>query len=501
MESILVIFSSLALSVGALVGGLYLGKRGSKNASLEEKLPETPSENSLAQAKTQAKEIVLSAKEEALKIKKSAEDEAERISSQHFNRVKQREADVAKKDKELEETLALNKRRAQELEEIRAKQVEKLEKVSGVTKEEAKKIVLDAVERKLSEEIGKRVREAEENTRRQADILAKEVLLDAMHSASTDYVAEYTISKVKLDDPEMKGRIIGKEGRNIRAFEEATGVNIDMDDDTPNEVRVSCYDSVRREVARVSLERLIADGRIQPARIDDVVKKTQTELERIMYKEGENLSAKFGVFNLPKEIISLLGRYKYRYSYGQNMIEHTMEETQMGIKIAKELGVNVYPIKVACLLHDIGKVLTDEEGSHIELAEKLLKKYKFPDNIIKAVAEHHTDKPSNIEGIIVQIADSISGARPGARYVDFGDYVKRMTDLESAAKSFAGVEKAFAISAGRELRVIVKPNEVSDEKAAELAHSIAEKIEKEQTYPGTVKVLIIRDLRVSEIAK
>jgi len=508
MESILVIFSSIVLVAGALMGGMYLGK---KNKDVDEEKPKFSEDDKFSDVKTQAKEILLEAKEEALKIKKSAEEEARKIrvnlsdaekaSEQRSNRLEQKEAELSRKEKNLEENTVLNKKKMEEVEEIRAKQVERLEKVSGFTREEAKKIVLEAVEHKLSDEIGKRVREAEEKIRKQSDEAAKEIIVDAMHSASTDYVVEYTISKIKLADPEMKGRIIGKEGRNIRAFEEVTGVTIDMDDDTPNEVRISCYDPIRREVAKQSLERLLADGRIQPARIEEVVKKTQLELEKVMYKEGEKLASRFGIYNLPKEIIELLGRYKYRYSYGQNMIEHTMEETQMGVKIAKELGVESYPVKVACLLHDIGKVLTDEEGSHLELAEKLLRKYRFPDNIVKAVAEHHTDKPSNIEGIIVQVADSISGARPGARYTDLGDYVKRMKDLEEAASSFKGVERAFAVSAGRELRVIVKPEEVSDEKAVKLAHDIAEKIEKEQTYPGTVKVLVVRDLRVSEIAK
>ncbi|MFH1566156.1 MAG: ribonuclease Y [bacterium] len=504
MEGILVIFSSIALSVGALLGGMYLGKKDKPESKKVD-------DNSLNEVKNEAKEILLDAKEEAIKVKRSAEEEAQKIRvnlseiekalEQRSGRLDQKEGEIDKKEKSLEEISAVTNRKVKEIEELRGKQVERLEKASGFTREEAKKIVLEATERKLSDEIGKKIREAEEKVRIQADSLAKEIIVNAMHSVSTDYVAEYTISKIKLSDPEMKGRIIGKEGRNIRAFEEITGVNIDMDDDTPNEVRLSCYDPVRREIAKISLEKLLADGRIQPARIEEVVKKTQMELEKTMQKEGENLAVKFSVYNLPKEIIAILGRYKYRYSYGQNMIEHTIEETQMGVKIAKELGVEVYSVKIACLLHDIGKVLTDEEGSHIELAEKLLRKYKFPENIIKAVAEHHTDKPSNLEGIIVQIADSISGARPGARYVGLDDYVKRMADLEEVAMSFDGIEKAFAISAGRELRVVVKPEEVTDEKAKKLAHDIAEKIEKEQTYPGTVKVMVIRDLRVSEIAK
>ena len=406
MQNLLLLFSSIAMFAGALFGGMYLGRKGQKE-----------SKEKAIDKRSEAKEIILEAEDEARRIRLSTA-ETEKVLQQRSERVDQKESQLLAKEKSLEEAKVLQNKKIEEIEEIRSKQVERLEKASGFTREEAKKIVLDAVEHKLAGEIGRKIREAEGKIRSTADEKAKEIILEAMHSASTDYVAEYTISKVKLADPEMKGRIIGKEGRNIRAFEELTGVNLDMDEDTPNEVRISCFDPVRREIAKVSLERLISDGRIQPARIEEVVKKTQSETEKIMFKEGENLASRFGVYNLPKEIIALLGRYKYRFSYGQNMIEHTIEETKMGVKIAHEIGVDAYKVKVACLLHDIGKVLTDEEGSHIELAESLLKKYKFDNSVIKAVAEHHTDTPTNIEGLIVQTADSISGARPGARYTD-----------------------------------------------------------------------------------
>jgi len=509
MSEILAIVFSAILGFGGAGLGLYFGKdiwnkkvvRSSGGSTKEEK----------EEVATKAKEILVGAKDEALRIKRDAENVAEKIRlsvsesektlEQRAGRLDRRERDLELKEKRVEEVEQQVKRKLVEIDEAKAKQVEKLEKISGITKEEAKKVVLDVVEHRLGSDIGRRIREAEDKIRRESDEKAKEILVEAMQSVSTDYVPEYTISKIKLPDEEMKGRIIGKEGRNIRAFEEITGVNLEMDAETPNEVRISCFDPVRREIAKVSLERLIADGRIQPARIEEIVKRTQSEIEKLMYKEGENLTHRFGVYNLPKEIISLLGRYKYRFSYGQNMVEHTIEETQMGVKIASELGVDPYVVKVACLLHDIGKVLTNEEGSHIELGESILKKYSLSPAIVRAVAEHHKDKPSSVEGVIVQIADSISGARPGARYSDFEDYVKRMKDLEDAALSFKGVGKAFAISAGREVRVIVKPDEVMDDEVDKLAFDIARKIEKEQTYPGTVKVLVVRELRASEVAK
>ncbi|HHH14157.1 MAG TPA: HD domain-containing protein, partial [candidate division WWE3 bacterium] len=326
------------------------------------------------------------------------------------------------------------------------------------------------------------------------------ILVDAMQHGATDYVAEYTVSNVYLPSPEIKGKIIGKEGRNIRSFEEQTGVTLDLDE-SPDTVRISSFDAVRREIARVSLERLIKDGRIHPARIEEVVAKTRAEIEKIMFKEGEKLCHKVGVYNLPRDIIANLGKYKYRYSYGQNMIIHTLEETQIGVKIAKEIGADVNIVKLACLLHDIGKVFTDKEGSHIELGVEYLRKFNLPEAVITAVAEHHEDHPSTVEGAIVQIADNISGGRPGARYEDYEAYAKRLKALEDTALSFEGVEKAYAISAGRELRVIVNSDKTDDASAVKLANDIAEKIQKNHSYPGTVKVTVIREKRAVGVAK
>lgn len=321
-----------------------------------------------------------------------------------------------------------------------------------------------------------------------------------MRQGSTDYVVEHSSSKVKLADDDMKGRIIGKEGRNIRKFEELTGVELELDA-TPGEILISSFDPTRREIARIALEKLIADGRIQPASIEELVTKTQGEVDKIIYKEGDNLCHRVGAYNLPQEVVQALGRFKYRFSYGQNMIEHTLEVTKIGMAIAAELGADVEIVKLGCLLHDIGKIL-EGEGTHVALGVDFLNKHKIKKEVVDCVAEHHEDKPfSSIESAIVHIADHVSGARPSARSEDYESYVKRLKDLEEAATSFDGVEKAYAIEAGREVRVFVKPERVDDASTALLAREIARKIELEQNYPGVVKVTVIRETRVTETAK
>lgn len=465
----------------------------------------------IQEAKSQAREMILDAKNEALEIKRMAEDEARHVKEESFEVEKrleaqkaqllQRDEELTKKNVEVAEIKDKYSQKLVEVEDIKKKQVEKLERAAGMTRKEAEKVILDYTEGKLAKEIGKMIKVAEDEAQDKAEARAKEILVDAMQKGYSDYIAEYTVSRIKLPDDEMKGRIIGKEGRNIKTFEDMTGVNLDLDE-TPQEVRISCFDSVRREIARVSLERLIADGRIQPAKIEEIVIRTKEEIDKIMYHAGEDLCHRAGVYNMPKEIIALLGKFKYRYSYGQNMIKHTLEEVKIGTALANELKADVYTTKLACLLHDIGKAISEEEeGTHIELGVKILKKNQIPEIVIKAVSEHHGDKFSSLESAILHIADSISGARPGARYVDYDSYVARMRGLEDTALTFSGVEKAYALSAGREIRVIVKPEEMSDEESRKLAFDIAQKIEKEHTYPGTVKVTVIRDYRVSEVAK
>jgi ribonucrease Y len=465
----------------------------------------------LVDARAQARELIIEAKAESLKIKTSAEDDVRHIKEKVLEvekRITMQKAQIEAKEKDIESKIATLKKtkesmdkKQEELNSFYEKQQQELQKVALLTKDEAKHQLLSVLDRELAEEKGRRIREKEEELKHESDKLAQEILVSAMRFAASDYIVEYTTSKVKLPDEEMKGRIIGKEGRNIRTFEELTGVDLDMDS-TPGEVLISSFDPVRREIARLSLEKLITDGRIQPAHIEEVVEKTKSEVEHIMYKEGDNLCHKVGAYNIPKELIQMLGRFKYRFSYGQNMLEHTLEETRLGVAIAHELNANVEIVRLGCLFHDIGKVVTDDEGTHIDLGVDLLRKYKISDDVVNCVAEHHEDKPfSSIESAIVNLADHISGARPGARSEDYESYVKRLKDLEGAATSYDGVEKAYAVSAGREVRVFVSPDKVDDASTAYLAREIAKKIELEQTYPGVVKVTVIRETRVTETAK
>lgn len=453
----------------------------------------------LAEAQAQAREIILEAKDQSLRIREQAEEKTRELVRQEAT-IRQKEQFISDRLAEVDQVRAKAKEELAKIEDIKQDQLKKLEKVASLTRDEAKQQLLQQLDTELSEDTAKRIREAEERIKEEAEEKAKEILVDAMKHGATDYVTEYTVSSVKLPDEEVKGRIIGKEGRNIRAFEQATGVDVDLDE-TPGEVRLSSFDPVRREVARITLQRLVADGRIQPTRIEEYVDKVRQELERVMFEEGKNLAHAVGVYTLPREILSVLGRFKFRFSYGQNMIAHTLEETKIGIALAREVGANVDTVRLGCLLHDIGKVVTDEEGSHVQLGVKLLEKFHIPQVAIDCVAQHHEDTPfTSKEAVLVYIADAISGARPGARYENYDDYVKRLSKLEELAKSFAGVAEAYAIQAGREVRVIVNPSEVNDAQATKLAHLLKTKIQGGMTYPGTVKVTVIRETRSTDVA-
>lgn len=382
--------------------------------------------------------------------------------------------------------------------EARAEELkERLSKVSKMTVDEAKKILLEEVQRDLRVEIAKKIRAAEERVRQEAKEKAKEILVDAMKHGATEYAAEYTVSTVEVPSEEVKGRIIGKEGRNIRAFEKETGVELELDES--NEIRLSSFDSVRREIAKRALQRLIKDTRIQPSRIEEVVRQTKAQMEDVLLEEGRIIAETCGVYNLPTEILKLIGRYKFRTSYGQNLALHTIEETKIGIHIAQEIGAETETVRLGCLLHDIGKVVADEEGSHVEVGVSVCKKYGFPKEVVACVAEHHEDKSfSSVESVVVWIADAISGSRPGARYEPHEEYVKRMDKIEEIARSFEGVDTVFAFQAGRDVRVVVKPEEVSDEKLTVLTRDITKRLEKETEYSGQIKVTAIREVRVSD---
>lgn len=374
---------------------------------------------------------------------------------------------------------------------------EKLSKVSKMTQDEAEKTLLDEVQKDLRSEIAKKIRSAEERVKQEASEQAREILADAMKHGATDYVAEYTVSTVSVPNEEVKGRIIGREGRNIRAFERATQVEMELDESS--EIRLSSFDSIRREIARRALTKLIKDTRIQPSRIEEVVKQTKKHMDEVLLEEGRIISEACEVYNLPTEVLKQIGRYKFRTSYGQNLAAHTIEETKIGVAIANEIGANVETVRLGCLLHDIGKVVTEEEGTHVEAGVAVLKKHGFPKEVVNAVAEHHEDKPfSSVESVVVWIADAISGSRPGARYEPHEEYVQRMDKIEEIVKSFGGVAEAYAFQAGRDVRVIVNPEEVDDDKLTILARDIARRLEKEAEYAGQIKVTAIREVRASD---
>jgi ribonucrease Y len=401
--------------------------------------------------------------------------------------------DLRKQRETLEKKEEAVKAREEELKEL-------LAKVSKLTVEEAKNLLLAEVEKDLKSEVAKRIRTAEEKVKIEANEKAKQILTDAMRHGATSYVADYTISTVTVPNEEVKGRIIGKEGRNIRAFERETGVELELDE--TNEIRLSSFDSIRREIARRSLEELIKDSRIQPSRIEEVVRQKRAQMDDVLLEEGKRIAEECGVYKLPTELLKLIGRYKFRTSYGQNLAVHTIEETKMGIAIARELEADIETVRLGCLLHDIGKVVTDQEGTHVDVGVSVLKQYGFPKEVVAAVAEHHEDKPfTSVESVIVWIADAISGSRPGARYEPHENYVQRMDKIEEIAQSFNGVETAFAFQAGRDVRVIVKPEEIDDDGLTIVAHEIAKRLEKEAEYAGQIKVTAIREVRATDTTK
>jgi len=469
------------------------------------------SNNEILDAKSRAKEIILTAQEQALEVKKKAEDESAKTRREAF----ELEKSITRREEQLEARLEQVRKREdhvqsqqrgiskkiQDLDKSRRDLERKIEQVAQMTREEAREKILKDTEARLEQEISRRIRESEEALKRRADDRAREILIDAMHKGFHDYISETTTSVVPLPDESMKGRIIGKEGRNIKAFEKAAGVDVLLDD-TPDAIKISSFDSIRREIASQAMARLVADGRIQPARIEEFVERAKADVEKSILKAGEELCHRVKIFNLPNKLISLLGRFKFRTSYGQNLIDHTLEVAKIGVALAQEVGADVKVVRLACLFHDIGKVMTDGEGTHVQLGVELLKKHKFPPPVIAAVAEHHEDQPfSSLESVIVYIADAVSSARPGARFEDYESYIERISALEEAAKSFPEVAESYAISAGREVRVIVKPESIRDSKVPILARAIADKIEKEQTYPGQVKVTVIRENRSVEVAR
>ena len=407
-----------------------------------------------------------------------------------------------KKEDELAKKIAAIDKKQEEVDSLKRSQMEVLEKISGLTQDEAKAYILKDVEDDVRHETAMKIKEIETQMKEEADQTAREIIATAIQRCAADHAAETTVSVVPLPNDEMKGRIIGREGRNIRTLETITGVDLIIDD-TPEAITVSSFDPVRREVARLALEKLIADGRIHPTRIEDMVEKARREVDHTIKVEGERATFETGVHNLHPELIKLLGRQKYRTSYGQNVLNHSIEVAHIAGLMASELGVDVTLAKRAGLLHDLGKSVDHEmEGSHVQLGVELARKYKENPVVINAIEAHHGDvEPQTVIACLVQAADAISAARPGARRENVENYIRRLEKLEELTNSFPGVEKAYAIQAGREVRVMVKPEEVTEDNMILLAHDLAKKIESELEYPGQIKVNVIRETKAVEYAK
>ncbi|MBQ5734440.1 MAG: ribonuclease Y [Lachnospiraceae bacterium] len=469
-------------------------------------------DEALKTAETKKREALLEAKEESLKTKNELERETKerRAEIQRYERrVLSKEESLDRKSEAIEKKESflskredeLNRKKA-EVEELSEKRVQELERISGLTSEQAKDFLLKTVEDEVKHDTAVLIKEMENQAKEEASKKAKEYVVTAIQKCAADHVAETTISVVQLPNDEMKGRIIGREGRNIRTLETMTGVDLIIDD-TPEAVILSAFDPIRREIARIALEKLIVDGRIHPARIEEMVEKAQKEVEVMIREEGENATLEVGVHGIHPELVKLLGKMKFRTSYGQNALKHSIEVAQLSGLLAAEVGVDVRLAKRAGLLHDIGKSVDHEmEGSHIQIGVDLCRKYKESPIIINAVEAHHGDvEPESLIACIVQAADTISAARPGARRETLETYTNRLTQLEDITNSFKGVDKSFAIQAGREIRIMVVPEMISDTDMVLLARDISKQIENELEYPGQIKVNVIRESRVVDYAK
>jgi len=507
---ILAIFFSFV--IGTVFGGMALFLARGIMFNRQIRVAEKRAAKLEAEARTEAKNLVREAKEESERVKSVAETEhrEQRIEIQRvesrltqkestlerkLEEAERRERNLSGKEKEIEST-------RNQLSEIRNRQLQQLEVISSMSSDEAKQTLLETVEIEIRDEASRRVREMEARLREEVNEKSQEILALTIQRSASEIVSESTVSAVPIPSDEMKGRLIGREGRNIRALEQATGVDLIIDD-TPEAVTLSSFDPVRREIARLALNKLIIDGRIHPARIEEVVAKTREEVEETIYKAGEQAAYELGVHGLRPELTRLLGRLKYRTSYGQNVLAHSIEVAHMAGMIASELGAKVPIAKKSGLLHDIGKAVDRQvEGSHAVIGAELVKQWDKSPEVVKGVAEHHgeTDTTS-IWGFIVSAADAISGGRPGARRESLDQYLKRLKALEDIANGFKGVEKSFAIQAGREIRILVKPEEIDDLGSMRLARDIVKKIEEGLAYPGQIKVTVLRETRAIDYAK
>lgn len=499
-----VLFALIGAALG--VGGttIVAQRRGANAAAKAEK--------TIADAKNKAGDIVLKAKDEALKVAEEAKKEEQtrrRELQKSEDRVAEREGNLDRKLEELDERA--EKLRAEEddldnlkneIRAIRTKQQEKLEKIAKLSKSDAADKLMKMTERDIKDDLTGLVAKLQKDAQETAEEQAEMILVTAMERMSSEVTAERTVTAVKLTDDEMKGRIIGKEGRNIQSLQRATGVDI-LVDDTPGMIILSSFDPIRRQVARLSLEMLMKDGRIHPARIEEVVEKAHKQIDKEIDRAGEDAAREVGVVGIPKEMLRLLGELKFRTSYGQNVLKHSTEMAQVAGVIAEEIGANVRVTKTATLLHDVGKAVTHRmEGKHHHIGAELARKYGMSDEIVHAIEAHHDDiEATTPEALVVRVCDALSAARPGARNISAENFAERMRDLENVATSFDGIDKAYAISAGREIRVIVQPQHVDDLSAIKLARDIATKIESTMQYPGTIKVSVVRETRAIEFAK
>lgn len=508
-----VIVAIVAAGVASFFGGMaYRRKTAEKKIGSAEEEARNLMNEAMKNAQQKRKEAMQEAKDLTLQMKTEADKEIKERRSEltrQEKRLDQKEeiidrktTTIEKKEEELRKRSEQVEQRLQQVEEIRLSEVKKLEEIAGLSSEQARELLLNRLDQELAHEKAKHITAYETQLKDQADTLARELITNAIARCAADHSSEATVSVVALPSDEMKGRIIGREGRNIRALETSTGVDLIIDD-TPEAITLSAFDPVRREVARMTLEKLIADGRIHPARIEETVEKCRRELELTMKREGEKAAMEVGIHGLHPDMVKLLGRLRFRTSYGQNVLKHSMEVAFLAGIMAAELGLNVTQAKRAGLLHDIGKGLDHEiEGSHVSIGVDIAKRYKENPAVIHAIEAHHGDvEPQTPIAFLVMAADAISAARPGARRENLESYIKRLESLEEIANSFEGVESSFAIQAGREVRILVSPDVVDDAHLVLLAREISQKIEDELDYPGQIKVNVIRESRATEYAK
>ena len=513
MEIVIAICAVAAgIVIGFFAGFVYRKRVAEKAIGSAESEAGRIIEDAKKQAETKRKEGVIEAKEEALRIKNEAEAELkerrnevsrlERRAIQKEENLDKKLESLEKKENTLEKKIRDNDALREEIEQLRQSQVDELQRVSGMTVEDARTTLLERVETDARHEMAQKLSEIEQQYKETADEKAKNIISLAIQRCAADSVSEATVSVVDLPNDEMKGRIIGREGRNIRALETLTGADL-LIDDTPAAITISTFNPVRREIARIALEKLISDGRIHPSRIEEMVEKSRKEVENTIKKEGEQATFEVGIHGINHELVKILGRLKFRTSYGQNVLKHSIEVAHIAGMIASELGVDATLAKRAGLLHDIGKAMSHEvDGSHVQIGVDLARKYKESKDVIHAIEAHHGDvEPTTLVAMIVQAADAISAARPGARRENLENYIKRLQRLEEIANSFDGIEKSFAIQAGREIRIMVKPEQVGDDDMLFLSKEIAKKIESELEYPGQIKIHLIRETRAYEYAK